>query len=84
MQPLKFQAQMIFIYAAGEKKEAVFFFTAGFFPLLFGFGMQTMSQLDEQASEVSWTPDPSSRWLRLRRHHLGSSPTCLAEKDFML
>lgn len=31
MQPLKFQAQMIFIYAAGEKKEAVFFFTAGFF-----------------------------------------------------
>lgn len=42
-----------------KKRGGVFLYGWGFFPLLFGFGMQMMSQLDEQAGEVSWTLIPA-------------------------
>lgn len=84
MQPLKFQAQMIFIYAAGEKKRQCFSLRLGFFspPLWLWHANDVPAGWAGQRGH--WTPDPCSRWLRLLRHHRGSSPTCLAGKDFML
>lgn len=66
-----------------KKKEVVFFFIVVFFPFLFGFGMQMMTQLDEQAREVNRTTDPAHPDCRscgpravLPRHRLQGRAPC--------